>query len=266
MRFSDRMLSHVQPKRLGWALIGLAACLFQASAVQAQTALRTIAQVGTPVKFGPSASARPGLCREVAHRLELLDPGLQFSGLGRDAPLRRIELLLERGEIDVFFCLLDTPERRQRFDYLPVPIYRVRHVVAVRVDETRQPANHQQLAELGRRSPVLVTQGSVLARTLAKAGVPYLEAAPTDLAALRMLAQGRADAVYGQDLNLQPLLKSPELAGKIKLLEASFVDEFHYVVVSRHLKKAAVDRVLAALNQLDRQGLLRELQDKYQQP
>jgi len=266
MRLSDWNLPLALPARLSCAAVWLAASLFQSSAVQAQVTLRTIAQSGASVKFGAPASARPGLCREVALRLELIDPGLRFSGLGRDAPLRRIELLLERGEIDVFFCLLDTPERRQRFDYLPVPIYRVRHVVAVRVDETRRPANHQQLAELARRSPVLVAQGSVLARTLAKANVPYLEAAPTDQAALRMLAQGRADAVYGQDLNLQPLLKAPELAGKIKLLEASFVDEFHYVVVGRHLNKAAVDRVLAALSQLERQGLLRELQDRYQQP
>ncbi len=198
--------------------------------------------------------------------MELIDPGLKFTGLATEAPLRRIELSLERGEIDVFFCLLDTPERRRRFDYLPVPIYRVQHVLAVRVDETRNPLSLRELADMSRSAPVLVTQGSVLARTLAKAGVAHLEAAPTDQSALRMLAAGRAEAVYGQDLNLQVLLKTPEFAGKIRLLETRFVDEQHYVVVSRHLPKAAVERIAAALAQIERSAWLRELQATYQQP
>lgn len=257
-------LMPLQPvlRREGLRLALAAAVLLLVSAVQAQT-LRSAAQSGASFKFGVVTSSRPGLCREVAQRLEQLDPGLHFSGMSFEAPLRRIELMLERGQIDVFFCLLDTPERRQRFDYLPQPIYRVRHVVAVRVDEARKPANLQELAELGRQSPVLVAQGSVLARTLAQAKVPYSEAASSDLAALRMLVLGRAAAVYGQDLNLLPLLKLPELVDKLKLLEVSFVDEQQYVVVGHHVPKATADRIAAALVQLERKGVLRELQDKY---
>lgn len=270
LRLPDLTLPRSAPK--GWRMGIALACLVAnslppaAQAAQPPKAFRTLAQSGAPIKFAAPASARPGICREVAHRMELIDPGLKFTGLATEAPLRRIELSLERGEIDVFFCLLDTPERRQRFDYLPVPIYRVQHVLAVRVDETRNPLSLRELADMSRSAPVLVTQGSVLARTLAKAGVAHLEAAPTDQSALRMLVAGRAEAVYGQDLNLQVLLKTPEFAGKIRLLETRFVDEQHYVVVSRHLPKAAVERIAAALAQIERSAWLRELQATYQQP
>lgn len=247
-------------------LLGLLGCwLALGTPAHAQT-LRSAAQSGAPAKYAASDAPRPGLCRELVDRVERLDPGLRISGLTLQAPLRRIELMLEKGEIDVFFCLLDTPERRQRFNYLPVPLYRVRHVVVQRADDPTVLAGMPDLAAVGRRKPVLVAQGSVLARTLAKGHVPFSEVAGSDAAALRMLVLGRADAVYGQDMSLLPLLKSPELAGKLRVSDTVFFEEHHYAVVGRHVPKATVERIGAALATLERQGLLRDLAERYRQP
>ena len=43
--------------------------------------------------------------------------------------LRRLELLLSQGELDVFFCMLKSSRREQLMNFLPVPLYRVRHVL-----------------------------------------------------------------------------------------------------------------------------------------
>lgn len=249
--------------RLPWhaalcAAIGLGLAL----SVVAQP-LRSIAQRGAPVKYAIGDDGRPGLCREVADAVQRLDPELRIGGLDQQAPLRRIELLLERGEIDVFFCLIDTPERRARFDFLPTPLYRVRHVVVQRAEDAERIAGFQALAALGQRKPVLVAQGSVLARRLARAGVPYSEAALNDIAALRMLLAGRGDALYGQDMTLAPLLRLPEFEGRLRLGELAFEEERQQVAVSRRLPAAMRQRLEAALLTLERRGVLREIAEKY---
>ena len=242
----------------------LAVLLTSALLAQAQQ-LRSIAQHGAPVKYAAVGDSQPGLCREVAQQVQRFDPQLRIAGLERDAPLRRVELLLERGEIDVFFCLIETPERRRRFDFLSVPIYQVRHRVVQRADDPAVLAHYDDLAAAGRRKPVLVAQGSVLAGRLVRAGVPVSEAAPSDIAALRMLLLGRSDAVYGQDMTLLPLLQLPEFAGRLRLGETVFDEERQLVAVDRRLPGATRLRLETALSALERKGLLRELVERYHQ-
>lgn len=240
-------------------------CLLIVAPPAAAQSLRTIAQRGAPVKYAPGHAERPGLCSEVMDLLEQADPGLRFTGRDQSATLRRVELMLERGEIDVFFCLLDTPERRRRFDYLSVPLYRIRPLLVQRADELAPPPTLAELAQASRARPVLVAQGSVLAQMLARAGVTINDSANTDEAALRMLALGRVDFVFGQDMTLLPLLRQPEFASRLRVSEgAQFEVETHYAVVGRHVPKALVQRLEVALQTLERQGRLRALAEKYQ--
>ncbi len=229
----------------------------------AQTTLRTVLQSGAPVKYDPQQAARPGLCLELLRAVEALDPGLRFSGLNLQAPLRRIERMLEGGEIDVFFCLLDTPQRRRLADYLPVPLYTVRHWVVQRSEDARSISGYAELREAGQRKPVLVAQGSVLAQSLQAAGVPFSDVARSDVEALRMLALGRSDALYGQDMTLRPLLQGQGEGARFRVASGDFKVENHYAVVGRHLPEATASRLLRALQQLERSGKLAELQQKY---
>lgn len=228
--------------------------------------LRTFAQSGALLKYAPGDARRPGLCAEILRAVERLDAGLHFSGDERQAPLRRIERMLAGGEIDVFFCLLKSPERSQRWNYLPVPLYPVRHVAVQRRDDPTELKGLNELLAAGRRKPVLVAQGSLLAGVLARAQVPYSDVARSDLEALRMLALGRSDVVYGQDMTLTPLLRAPELAGRLRLAPAVFHEEAQYVAVARHLPERLVQRLTQALQTLERDGTLRALTDKYRQP
>jgi len=241
-----------------WMLAGVAA----ADAAP----LRSVAQSGAPVKYAPGNRRRPGLCTEILQAVGRIDTGLRFAGLELQAPLRRIERMLAGGEIDVFFCLLMSPERSRQWDYLPVPLYRVRHVVVQRADDPAEIAGTAELQAAGRRKPVLVAQGSALTQALARSQVAYSDVARSDLEALRMLALGRSDVVYGQDMALLPLLREPELAGRLRLGAAVFQEDTQYAVVARHVPAATAQRLTLALQALERDGSLRALAEKYRQP
>jgi ABC-type amino acid transport substrate-binding protein len=225
--------------------------------------LRTASQAGAPAKYAPVDLRYPGLCAELRQAVERVDPGLRFSGQDHLLPLRRVERMLSQQEIDVFFCLIRSAERARQWDYLPVPLYRVRHRVVLRVEDGHEILGWPELRALSLGKPVLVAQGSVLAQTLAQAQVSYSEAPRSDAEALRMLLLGRADAVYVQDMSVAPLLAMSEFAGRLRLAEPVFQEDEQWVAVSRGLSPAARQRLVRALQTLEREGRLRTLAERY---
>ena len=101
--------------------------------------LRSAAQAGAPAKYASGDPQRPGLCGEIAAAVMRTDPDLHLEGLDQPVPLRRLELMLSNGDLDVFFCLLKSEHRHALMRYLPVPLYRISHVLAIGVGEERTP-------------------------------------------------------------------------------------------------------------------------------
>lgn len=237
-------------------LLGLAA--------QAQELnLRTVQQAGSLVKYDPDGgSARPGLCLEILRAVERTDPGLRFTGLDQAVPLKRVERLLADGLVDAFFCLLKSPEREKQWRYAPVPLYSIRHVVVQRADDQRHIDTLADLAALSQRKPVLVTRGTVLARRLVAADVQIAEVA-SEREMLQMLALGRADAIYGQDINLQRHVAENKLGDKLKIGRTVFNEEPQFLAIRSDLPAAYEERLTQALRKLERDGTLRQLAEKY---
>ncbi|CAM3927655.1 substrate-binding periplasmic protein [Roseateles saccharophilus] len=233
-------------------------------AVPAQElALRTVQQSSSTVKYDPDAGPqKPGLCVEILHAVEKQDPGLRFTGLEQQVPLKRVERLLADGLVDAFFCLLKSPEREQQWRYLPVPLYRIRHVVVQRTDDPRGVGSLAELAMLSRAKPVLVVRGTVLARRLAAADVAIAEVG-SEREALQMLALGRADALYGQDINLRRYIAESRVADGLRMGRSAFQEEEQYLAVRADLPAAQAERLTQALRRLERDGTLRQLADKY---
>ncbi|MDN3919694.1 substrate-binding periplasmic protein [Roseateles violae] len=225
--------------------------------------LQTAQQSGSIGKYAaPGEAALPGICMEILRAVERVDPGLRFVGLERRAPLRRIERMLAQGDLDVFFCLLKTPERAQQWRYLPVPLYRVRHMVVQRIDDAQVLRSTADLIASGLKKPVLVSQGTVLQQGLARAGVVTAEA-PSEREALQMLLLGRTDAVYGQDVNLLRNLRESGLGDKLRLSPTVFLEDLQYATVGRQLPADAEQRLTQALQALERDGTLKAIADKY---
>lgn len=246
---------------LRWLCV-LGALLSPAAPAQ-ELALRTVQQAGSTVKYDPSGDPqRPGLCLEILRAVEKQSPGLRFTGLEQEVPLKRVERMLADGLVDAFFCLLKSPERERQWRYLPVPLYGIRHVIVQRADDPRNLGTLAELAALSRGKPVLVARGTVLSRRLAAADVSIAEVG-SEREALLMLALGRADAVYGQDINLQRYIADIHLGDKLRIDRGAFPEEEQYVAVRADLPATQAERLTQALRRLERDGTLRQLADKY---
>lgn len=254
------------PWRRSWlrvlAMLCLAVCSVVCSVVcSAQPlSLRTVSQAGARIKYEPDAAGVPrgGICLDILHAVQRVDPGLRFPGVEQPHPLRRVELLLEEGGIDVFFCLLRSPERAQRWHYAPTPLYGVRHAVVLRAEPPLHVTGYEALALLSRQQPVVVMRGSILVQALKREGVAVTEVA-SDREALEMLLRGRASAVYGQEQNLQQAIRDAQLGARVRLQSQGFPLEHQYLVYRKDLPQAAVDRLNAALKRLEADGSLRRI-------
>jgi polar amino acid transport system substrate-binding protein len=225
--------------------------------------LRTAQQSGALVKYDPDGGPnRPGICMEVMQAVQRMDPGLQFTGLDQHVPLKRVERLLADGLVDVFFCLLKSPEREKLWRYVSIPLYTIRHVIVQRTDDPRNLDTLPELAESSRRKPVLVMRGTALARRLLQAGVAIAEVG-SEREALQMLLMNRADVIYGQDINLLRHVSDARLATKMKFGRTVFQEEPQYLALRADLPAAYEERLTQALRRLERDGVLRALAEKY---
>lgn len=245
------------------ACCGLIGGLALTGAHAQELTLRTVQQASSLVKYDPdSGPQRPGICMDVLHAVERVDPGLRFTGLDQLVPLRRVERMLGEGQVDAFFCLLRSPERERQWRYVPVPLYTIRHVIVQRMDDLRPVDSLLDLATMSQVKPVLVTRGTVLARKLDIAGVNLSEVS-SEREALQMLTLGRTDAIYGQDVNLVRHIRDARLADRVRLGRTVFQEESQYLAVRSDLPQPTVDRLTDALRRLEREGVLRLLQEKY---
>lgn len=225
--------------------------------------LRTVQQAASLVKYDPErAPGRPGLCLEILRAVERIDPGLQFTGLEQQVPLKRIERLLADGMVDAFFCLLRSPERERQWRYAPVPLYAIRHVTLQRADDPRHVDTLAELAAASGRKPVLVMRGTALARRLLAAGVRIAEVG-SEREALQMLLLGRADFVYGQDIHLERHVADTRLGGRLRFGRSAFEEEAQYLALRADLPAAHEERLTQALRRLERDGTLRQIGAKY---
>ncbi|MEO7106400.1 MAG: hypothetical protein ABIZ09_08515 [Rhodoferax sp.] len=90
-------------------ITGLALALLVTSSA-AQT-LRTAAQESSPKFFQLGDASVVGIGCDVMRAIERLDPSLHFVGDKTFVPMKRIEVMLERGDLDVLFGFIKNEER-----------------------------------------------------------------------------------------------------------------------------------------------------------
>lgn len=247
-----------------WVIASLLVMLGMAACGAQPLSLRTVSQAGARIKYqlDETGVPRSGICLDILRAVQKLDPGLRFPGVEQPHPLRRVELLLEEGGIDVFFCLLRNAERESRWRYLPVPLYAVQHAVVVRAELPASPEGYEALAQLSRQQPVVVMRGSILVQALKHEGVAVTEVA-SDREALEMLLRGRTSAVYGQAQNLQQYIREAQLGVRVRLQSQGFPLEHQYLVHRKDLPQSVVDRLTAVLKRLEADGSLRRIAESY---
>jgi polar amino acid transport system substrate-binding protein len=250
---------------LGWLRVAITALtLLCASGVQAApTVLRTAAQEGVAAKFSPSTPARPGFCIELFRRLERVAPDLRISGEKRLVPLRRIELMLAGGELDLFCGLLRTQKRLESLVFLDEPLFPIQHRILVRKDDPIEVQDLAAIVALGQDNLVMTTQGTAYVPMLRSAGITVDDSTiRLDRVLDKLLAQ-RGRFFYQSDMNLDALLTDNPKASQVRWLPAVFHREDQYMVLGPHVSAATRERLARALARLAREGELKRLYERY---
>lgn len=225
--------------------------------------IKTASQDNSLVKFNPAKPDMPGICWEVIKALQKANPDLKFSGLENASPLPRIEQALENGDMDLFVCLLKSPERAEKFIFNEIPIYKVKHVVLAKADE-KDLADMAALKAASEKDPVMVPQGSSLIKFLDAQGVKYDASSKDEVTSIKKLLAGRSRFAYGQDLSLIASIKESGVDPKlVKILSTVFKEEPQLVAFSKKTSPEVVKTVKAAIEKLEKSGEIAKIVAKY---
>lgn len=227
--------------------------------------LKTVSQDNSTVKYNLQDQKLPGLCREVISLVENEIPDLKFTGLGRAVPIQRIEQFLQKNEIDVFFCLLKTSEREDKFHYINVPIYSVKHVLLAKASDPIFQKKILKLSDLKHEGIVLVNKGSSLIQNLKNAGIKYSDGGKSDLQIIELLEANRGRFFYGQDATLRFMLKNHAKKDNYRLITIPEDANAQYVVYSKKLDPKIAGQLTSALKKLSDSGALVKVYQKYSQ-
>lgn len=253
-------------------------CLMAAAVASAMTGLwlpgaraqgtvwqvRTTGQEANILKFDPANPKAPGFSVELMRELERATPELRFVGQEVLRPVKRIDLELEAGVLDVFFGLVRTESRESRLQVLDT-LYTQAAQLAVRASDTVAIQSLDDIRALGPKGSVGVPKGSAYADMLrAEGGFLMDDGVASVTATLRKLVTGRVRFVFFSDTLLRKYIQDEGLEQKIRLLPARFSTQDVCLVASRQAPPEMVARLRAALERLRGSGELRRLQDKYQ--
>lgn len=255
------MLSLMKFAAVGLMCVGMTA----APVLAAPITLKSAMQEGNTYKFDPKNASLPGICTEIMRAVEKADPEIKFSGLDAVVPLPRIVSEMGAGgSVDTFCGLLKTPERAALVNFIEMPVYTVRHKVAVRAEDSVSVKSFDDIRKLGTNNTIAATQGLAYAAALQKEGGLTVNDSSRDTSAIfKMLLAERVRFFYNAESTLREYIENDKLDGKVKILPTVFKEENQFFVVSKSLPAASVDKLKAALEKLAKSGDLTKIQARY---
>jgi len=236
-------------------------------AAGAGVVMRTSAEAGATHKFARPGELPAGFCIDYARALAAHDPGLQWAGLDQYLPVLRIERELATGGLDVFFGLLKTAARLERFRFIEEPpLYISRHRVAVRAQDREADAvrSFDDIRALGAQGIVLATRGTAYASyVLRQPGLKVDDGATDHVQNLRKLLRGRGRFFYQSEGMIRQLIQAQGLQDEVRMLPAVFAAEPLLVACSPALESSKLTRLTAAMNALETDGSAARLRAAY---
>ena len=248
---------------LACALAAALACCLPPTAMAAPLVLRTAAQDNNALKYELNAK-RKGICVDVIKAVEQVSPGLRLTGWTQPMSLPRIESALAEGQLDAFCALIRTKARAAKFTFIEVPVYTVRHRIAVRADDKVAIQSLDEIRKLGPGNVIIVSRGTAHESLLQDEAGLELDASSRDTEVnLRKLLNKRGRFFYHSESSLRRTIEDEHLAGMIRLLPTVFREEPLYFVASRKLAPAATERLRQALQTLAERGELQKIFASY---
>lgn len=246
-----------------WLL--LAAIMAGASAHAVE--LRTAAQPNTP-KFYRVNGQITGIGYDILQAIQRVDPALHFSGYEQEVPTKRIEAMLEQGQLDVYVGFLATPARQRRFDFVDVPLFTPQTRLISRKDDPLTIHSLADLLPLGKDGIVLTTRGTPLVEQLQQLQPGLLIDAGTDENDLNLqkLLRQRGRVFYQFDFVLEHALRQTGLADQVRWQPYRGKGETQYMAISRRLPAETRRQLQQSLEKLHATGELQRIYQKYLRP
>ena len=229
---------------------------------QSTSALRTASQEGSAPKFMDTSGPASGHCPDIFAAIERADKSLRFSIDPVPTPLKRLEMGIKDGQLDVVCALLDTPLRNEIAIRIATPLFTLQERLVGRRDDNSAIQSVQDLAQSG---DLVVTQsGASYAADLRRHGVRIVETPGGSAVALRNVASKRARFYYTNELTGAHYIKAEGLADQLRLHPGVMQSSQSYMWASRTLDAATVRRLEQAVAQLKRSGELDRIYQRYQ--
>lgn len=257
MQFDTRFMRII----LCWMCWGVCAVV---GSVQAQPViLRTAAQEGSAPKFIDGDGPARGLCPDILHALEKTDQTLHFAIDPIPTPIKRLEISLRDGSLDVICALLETPLRNEIAHRIPVPLFNLQERLVGRRDDLVPIRNWDDLARVG--GPVVTVAGASYAGVLRAHGVVVEETTGGSAIALRNVDNQRMRFYYTNELTGAYYIKSAGLGARLRLHPGALQTSPSYLWVRRGIDASTLRRVERAVDQLQRKGVLERIYRQYQE-
>lgn len=233
-----------------------------ATSISADT-LRTAAQESPPKFFKHSDGGMTGIGCDIMRAIERLDPSIRFTGEQTFVPIKRIELMLERGDLDIFFGFIKNEERASKFVFVDPPLYRVADVLLAREDDPIKVQRLEDLAALAKDSIVLVSSGTAQAALLKKMNIVVDDGGKTVAMNLHKLMHKRGRLMLQSEVEIVSSLKEQKMEGNFRILPARFNESGRYVAFSRNVPAQTIAKVQLALDKLNNSGELELIFSRY---
>lgn len=250
-----------------WLTALCAAALACGTLAAPVTVLRVAAQEGTEPKFmaGPQGSI-VGLCIDIMHAIERIDPGLRFEGHQHWMPLVRVYHEASTGQQDAVCAMQRLPEREPLYRFLEPALFNINYMLMARADDPAVINNWDDVRKLGPQAVVLANRGFAANQMLEQLGGIQVDASAASTAMnLHKLMAGRGRFFLHRTPGLQGVLERGGALNKVRILPTVMLKAPLYMVLSRQIDAAAAERVRAALEQLARSGELDQLLKKWDQ-
>ena len=236
------------------------------SAVAAPTEIRTAAQEGSEPKYVANGNAVTGVCVDIMRAIERVAPEIKFTGDQRWMPLTRIEPSVQSGDLDAACGLVKNKEREGKYTYVEPELFPVKYQVAVRVDDSVQVAGWDDIRKLGDKGIVLSISGSGINKKVQDLGGITLDTqAKTPAQNLEKLQNGRGRFFLFRSPGFNADIRQAGYKSKVKILPAVLDSTNFYLVLGKHVKKDAADKIQKAVADLSKSGELSKIVDRWEQ-
>ncbi len=229
--------------------------------------LKTAAQNSAPKYFKLKDNKMGGICVDIMHAIESVEPEIQFNGYQEFLPFKRLQIYLEKGQLDVFLGFKESAKRKEKYSFLKIPLYQINYVVAVRIGDNGKINSFDDVRSLGEKGKMLTVFATEASRFLHREGGLLVDdgaISPTSL--LKKLMAKRGRFAFYHDLGLRNAIKNENLEKKVKILPVSFLTYYHYAAFSKNTSIETINKVKIALGKLKDNGELAKIHGKYNLP